>query len=96
MDRDGTGQGFQMDLLTQLPDQIEIPIILAGGAGNFNHLAEGLCNKKVDAVATAHLFNFVGDGLERARIHLLKQGFNLTEWNIEKAMSLKGILQEIN
>ena len=67
IDRDGTGQGYDMDLLGMIQDQTRIPIILAGGAGKDVHLIEGLNDNRVDAVATAHLFNFVGDGLLNAR-----------------------------
>lgn len=57
-----------------------MPIILAGGAGNFQHLAEGLLDIRVDAVATAHLFNFVGNGLEKTREGLVKNKFELASW----------------
>ena len=53
---------------------ISIPLILAGGAGNHKHLADGLKHDAVDAVATANLLNFVGDGLNRARENLLERG----------------------
>jgi imidazole glycerol-phosphate synthase subunit HisF len=80
MHRDGTGQGYDMDLLGCLPKSMPIPLILAGGVGNAQHLAQGLRDERVDAVATAHLFNFVGDGLARARAQLLAQGFSLASW----------------
>lgn len=80
MDRDGTGQGYDMGLLDRLPRLMPIPLILAGGAGNFHHLAEGLSEERVDAVATAHLFNFVGDGLQVSRARLNANGFNLAQW----------------
>jgi cyclase len=67
-------------MLGHLPDSFSIPVILAGGAGKFQHLAEGLIDSRVDAVATAHLFNFVGDGLKKARLGLLKDKFRLAEW----------------
>lgn len=80
MDRDGTGQGYDIKLLDQLPDSWTAPIILAGGAGNASHMAAGLADPRVDAVATAHLFNFVGDGLKQARNSLLASGVELACW----------------
>ncbi len=77
INQDGTGQGFDQYLLELLPKEISMPVIMAGGAGNSNHLAEGLGLLRVDAVATAHLFNFVGDGLEKSRLQLLEKNFNL-------------------
>jgi imidazole glycerol-phosphate synthase subunit HisF len=92
IDKDGTGQGFQNEILDELPVSMSIPLIFAGGAGNHLHLAEGLKHDAVDAVATANLFNFVGDGLKRARENLLKEGFDLAEWDIATANSLKSCL----
>jgi cyclase len=57
------------------------PVILAGGVGNATHLANGLTDPRVDAVATAHLFNFVGDGLKKARQALIAGGVILPLWN---------------
>ena len=90
IDRDGTGQGYDMALLDSIPESISNPLILAGGAGNFNHFSQGLNDSRVDAVATAHLFNFVGNGLEISRISLRNSGFNLAKWDIEKAVNLNG------
>jgi cyclase len=80
VDRDGTGQGYDLALLEQLPVDWTTPVILAGGAGNASHLATGLADSRVDAVATANLFNFVGDGLKLARTSLLSSGVELAEW----------------
>lgn len=83
IDRDGTGQGYDLKLLDQLPPGMTKPVILAGGAGNAFHLAEGLADPRTDAVATAHLFNFVGDGLKRARQSLITGGVDLPVWDIQ-------------
>lgn len=83
IDQDGTGQGYDLRLLDLLPDYVSMPVILAGGVGNVNHLAEGLADNRVDAVATAHLFNFVGDGLRRARNKLISNGLDLPFWDVQ-------------
>ena len=83
IDRDGTGQGYDFDLLDLLPDKMAKPVILAGGVGNAAHLAAGMADTRIDAVATAHLFNFVGDGLKLARQTLISRGVPLPFWNIE-------------
>ena len=80
INRDGTGQGYNMDMLNQLPDDWSVPIILAGGAGNASHMAVGLNDPRVDAVATANLFNFIGDGLKQARDSLILEGVELAKW----------------
>lgn len=83
MDRDGTGQGYDFRMLELLPPNMSKPVILAGGVGNATHLAAGMADPRVDAVATAHLFNFVGDGLKKARQSLISDGVDLPLWNIQ-------------
>jgi cyclase len=80
IDRDGTGQGFDFDILNLLSKDISSPIIISGGAGNASHLVNGLKNSRVDAVATAHLYNFIGDGLSNARKIILNSGIRLASW----------------
>lgn len=90
IDRDGTGQGYDFDTLDLLPADCSLPVILAGGVGNAKHFAEGLDDARVDAVATAHLFNFVGDGLKKARHTLLDGGWELASWPDIGNISLSG------
>lgn len=80
IDRDGTGRGYDLPMLDLLPPELPVPVILAGGAGNHLHIAEGLQVPEVDAVATAHLLNFVGNGLENARNRLTEMKFDLATW----------------
>ena len=82
IDRDGTGQGLDIEILDLLPIKVNKPLILAGGAGNSNHLLLGLKDSRIDAVATAHLFNFVGDGLSKARHELVANGIALPIWDL--------------
>jgi len=89
MENDGTGQGYRLELLDLLPPSVSVPVILAGGAGKYHHLIEGLLHKKVNAVATAHLFNFVGNGLELARDEMLNEGIDLPRWDIQTAKNMK-------
>ena len=83
IDRDGTGQGYDLGVLNLLPADISIPLILAGGVGNAAHLAVGLADSRVDAVATANLFNFIGDGLTVARESLIAAGVQLPVWDTQ-------------
>lgn len=89
MEKDGTGQGYLLEMLEQVDETIRTPIILAGGAGNYQHFLEGLQQKNVDAVATAHLFNFVSDGLPRARELLLEKKMKLALWDHSSFASLR-------
>jgi len=88
MDKDGTGHGYMFDLLSRLNDCVNVPIIMAGGAGNWNHLLEGLQNDSIGAVATANLFNFIGEGFPNARKQLLNSGMNLAKWKFKNLSDL--------
>ena len=84
IDKDGTGFGYDLSVMNKLKSIAKkIPIIISGGAGNDNHFFEALKIKEIDAVSTAHLFNFVGDGLERARKSLIEKKISFPEWNAD-------------
>lgn len=88
MDRDGTGQGFDLELLESLPEGLNVPVILAGGAGKPEHFSAALGDSRVDAVATAHLFNFVGTALDLSRQRLLNDGMRLAQWDGQRLKDL--------
>ena len=89
IDKDGTGMGLDFSILDFLPKNNNKSIIMSGGSGNSTHIANGLKNNSIDAVATANLLNFVGDGLLKARTELLKKNFNLPTWNANIIKKLK-------
>lgn len=80
IDKDGTGQGLDLNNLSKVLSIIKTPLILAGGAGNEIHLAEALKHDKVDAVATANLFNFIGDSLPKSRDFIINQKIKIANW----------------
>lgn len=80
IDKNGTGFGYELEIIKNLSKDLQVPLIIAGGAGNEKHLLEGLQIEKVNAVATANLFNFVGDGLPKARAKVLQEEVNIAKW----------------
>lgn len=78
IDRDGTSNGLDIESLKQLPENISVPVILSGGIGKPGHMLEGLRENRVDAIATANLLNFVGDGFNNAKVFLIKERANVT------------------
>jgi imidazole glycerol-phosphate synthase subunit HisF len=80
IDRDGTGFGYDFETISAISKDLKIPIIVAGGAGNEKHMLEGLNIDQVNAVATANLFNFIGDGLPNARKKAIEGNCNITIW----------------
>ncbi|NQX55247.1 imidazole glycerol phosphate synthase subunit HisF [Pedobacter panaciterrae] len=82
IDKDGTGFGYDFITINNIKDKINLPLIIAGGAGNEKHLIDGLKLSGVSAVATANLFNFIGDGLPIARKHIINSGENIANWDV--------------
>jgi cyclase len=74
MDRDGTGQGYDLPLLTAASSAVSIPIIASGGAGNLEHLAEAF-DAGAHGVLAATIFHFQGSSLPEARAYLRSRGF---------------------
>ncbi len=82
IDKDGTGFGYDQTLIESVNTITSLPLIIAGGAGNENHLAQGLQIENVSAVATANLFNFIGNGLPNARKQIIDSKENIANWSI--------------
>ena len=73
---DGTGFGFDLAIIDQFKN-IEIPIIIAGGAGKPIHFKELLIQEQISGAATGNLFNFLGDGFTKVRKYLIESNLNV-------------------
>lgn len=58
MDRDGTKDGYDIDLLRAVRDVVRVPIVASGGAGHARHMAEAVTKGGADAVLAASIFHF--------------------------------------
>lgn len=58
MDRDGTRQGYDLELLQEATSRLRIPVIASGGAGSPRHLLEALREGRADAVLAASIFHY--------------------------------------
>jgi cyclase len=58
MDRDGTKDGYDIDLLRAVRDVAPVPIVASGGAGNVQHMADAVIKGGADAVLAASIFHF--------------------------------------
>jgi cyclase len=58
MDRDGTRDGFDLELTSTVSDAVDVPVIASGGVGTLEHLAEGVIDGRADAVLAASIFHF--------------------------------------
>jgi cyclase len=74
MDRDGTGEGYDLPLLEAVTRTVSIPVIASGGAGSLAHLAEAL-EAGAHGVLAASIFHFKDSSLPRARAYLRERGY---------------------
>jgi len=77
MDRDGTKNGFDLDLTSRVSDSISVPVIASGGVGNLQHLADGVTLGKADAVLAASIFHFSEHSVLEAKQFMAEQGINV-------------------
>lgn len=70
MDRDGTKDGYDNELLRAISERVRIPVIASGGAGNLQHLADALTDGQADAVLAASIFHFREYSVEEAKTFL--------------------------
>ena len=77
MDRDGTRAGFDIELTRAFSDMLEIPVIASGGAGNLQHLADGVLQGRADAVLAASIFHYGEYTVRQAKEHLARQGIEI-------------------
>jgi imidazole glycerol-phosphate synthase subunit HisF len=76
MDRDGTGAGYDTELLTQVTAAVSIPTIASGGVGTLAHLAEGI-EAGADAVLAASIFHFGQHTIGEAKAFLAARGLEI-------------------
>ncbi len=58
MDADGTQAGYDLELTRAIAEQVEIPVIASGGAGNCQHIYEALSEGKAEAALLASLLHY--------------------------------------
>ena len=78
MDRDGTGAGYDTELLAEVAAQVSIPLIASGGVGTLAHLGEGL-EAGADAVLAATIFHFGQHTIGEAKAFLAARGLAIRQ-----------------
>ncbi len=74
MDRDGTGQGFDIPLTRAVADAVGVPVIASGGVGKLDHLVEGIRDGKATAVLAASIFHFGQYSIRDAKAYMAAKG----------------------
>lgn len=74
MDKDGTKDGYDIELTKAVSEAVTIPVIASGGAGNLEHLYDGLTKGKADAALAASIFHYKEYTIKEAKEYLRKKG----------------------
>lgn len=74
MDRDGTRNGFDLDLTRAVADAVSVPVIASGGVGTLDHLVAGVVDGHASAVLAASIFHFGTYSIAAAKAHLKAAG----------------------
>jgi cyclase len=79
MDRDGTRDGFDLELVRAVADRVPIPVIASGGVGGLQHLYEGIVEGHAEAVLAASIFHFGEATVGQAHAYLRARGVPVRE-----------------
>jgi cyclase len=74
MDRDGTKDGYDLDLTRAIADAVSVPVIASGGAGSLEHLVEGVTDGGADAALAASIFHFGIHTIAEAKAYMRDRG----------------------
>jgi imidazole glycerol-phosphate synthase subunit HisF len=74
MDRDGTEDGYDLELTRAVSDAVDVPVIASGGAGRLEHLSEAVARGGADAVLCASIFHYGTYRVREAKEHLRRTG----------------------
>ncbi len=79
MDRDGTREGFNIELTRAIADSVSVPVIASGGVGTLDHLVEGVRDGHASAVLAASIFHFGDYSISEAKDHMAENGIKVRE-----------------
>jgi len=79
MDRDGTREGFDLELTRAVADAVSVPVIAPGGVGRLEHLAEGISIGRADAVLAASIFHYGEFTVRQAKRFLAGRGIPMRD-----------------
>ncbi len=77
MDRDGTKEGFDNNLMKSISKTVDIPIIASGGAGSLRHLVDGVKDGEADAVLAASIFHYGEYTIQEAKNYMYEHGIEM-------------------
>ena len=90
VDREGSGKGYDLDLIKAIADAVDIPVIACGGGGEYQHVADALSEGNADAISVASLIHYAA--IENIEIENLNEAaFGLSAENRNTGARIKHI-----
>jgi cyclase len=77
IDRDGSAEGYDLELVSRVANATTLPVIACGGVGRLEHFAEGVLKGQASAVSAANIFHFIELSDRRAKKTMKKHGVNV-------------------
>jgi len=77
MDKDGTKDGYDLELTRAVSEAVNIPLIASGGAGNLEHLFQALTEGKADAALAASIFHYGEYSIKETKEYLKNKGVRI-------------------
>jgi imidazole glycerol-phosphate synthase subunit HisF len=74
MDRDGTEDGYELELTRAVADAVDVPVIASGGAGTLDHLVDAIAEGGADAVLVASIFHYGNHTVREAKERMRAEG----------------------
>ena len=105
IDREGTGNGFDLELIRMVSSELTIPVIAHGGAANVSHIVESINNAGADAVAIASILHYealrinkglIGNFDDEGNIEFLKKNNSFKLFGSDNLIEIKNQLIEHN
>lgn len=84
IDRDGTGEGYDIELIDQVSSECNCPVIALGGVGEWMHFKEAFDKSGIDSVAAANIFQYTDQSVYLAKKYLFKNGCNVRKADLLK------------
>ena len=77
MDRDGTCDGFDLEVTRMIADAVTVPVVASGGVGELEHLVDGVLKGHAEAVLAASIFHFRRHTIGEAKVHMHDAGIEI-------------------
>jgi len=77
IDNDGGRKGYDLELIKNVSETVDIPVIASGGVGKWHHLSDGILKGKADAVSAANIFHYTEQSTKMAKEHMNNTGIDV-------------------